>query len=610
MSLDKLSAGNGVLPTVTPVKHRYVWRDHIVVKLVCLLIAACALNQWTNELGLRSHVLPERSTDAVFDWTSVVPSVDIEWKPCFSKFMCARLILPLDYLSPPGVGPNVTIALQMLPASDEGIPRGTILINPGGPGASGTELVMVAGKQISRIVGGSFNILGFDPRGIGASTPPAQCFHSDSQRKIWELQAGDRLLNLTDGSVNLALARERTVGAMCKAALGGNGREDPNGTVDEWGAGRFMSTASVGTDMLRIVEKLGEDNLKYWGFSYGSILGQYFAAMYPDKIGRLIIDGVYDGYNYRNTSWNTNLMDTDAVWESFFIFCHRAGPAKCALYMPSATQIRNRVLAIMDQVTEGPLAVPFAGSGPLVVTRKALQNFAFQAFHNPIEQFPLFADTLLAVEQINRTMPAALSSKLGGGFECSCEQEYSLPVETEALGVVMCGDGEPIAYTPEGYRKWFTDLSASSPFAAPIWGLEYLCCAGWQIRPKWRYMGPFAAEKTSHPILVISPMYDPVCPLADARAVRSRYGGAGLLVQNSFGHCSLSAPSLCTAKYIREYFINGTLPEEGTICEVDELPFVGPFGGETDKLMGVSDEDKSLLDALRGLAKTAPISGF
>ncbi|EPT01002.1 hypothetical protein FOMPIDRAFT_15813, partial [Fomitopsis schrenkii] len=73
---------------------------------------------------------------------------------------------------------------------------------------------------------------------------------------------------------------------------------------------------------------------------------------------------------------------------------------------------------------------------------------------------------------------------------------------------------------------------------------------------------------TTHPLLIVSPRYDTVCPLSDAERVHERYS-SGLLVQNSYGHCSLAAPSLCTAKYVREYFEDGTLPEEGTVCEVD-----------------------------------------
>lgn len=329
--------------------------------------------------------------------------------------------------------------------------------------------------------------------------------------------------------------------------------------------------------------------------------------MYPDKVERVIIDGVFDGYNYRNTSWNSNLVDTDAVWDSFNTFCTQAGPKNCPLYEPTADAVKSRVQAIFDGLAEEPRAIPFAPGGPMVLTEKTVHNYAFRQAYNPTTAYPILANTLLAIEQDNQTALADMAKTLGGGVECKCEQSPPWLMETEAFYAIACGDGEPITYSPEGYREWFTELSATSSFAAPIWGVEYLRCSEWRIRPKWRYMGPLAAENTSHPILVLSPMYDTVCPLSDARRVHARYGGSGLLIQNSYGHCSISAPSLCTAKHLRAYFEDGTLPEDGTVCEVDELPFIGKVDGEAFDAM--STEDKELLESLRSLAEEVPTFG-
>lgn len=510
--------------------------------------------------------------------------------------------------------------MQLLPAEDQANVRGTILVNPGGPGGAGTDLVQRKGRKIRRVTGGSFNILGFDPRGTGASTPSAQCFDSVSQSKIWTVQAGHHALNLNDDSVPLARAREIALGRRCEGALGGIGKEDANGTAQEWGAARFMSTASVATDMLQITEKLGEDKLKYWGFvsashdltssvthtmpwqSYGTILGQFFSAMYPDRVGRVVIDGVFDGHNYRNTSGNSNLVDTDAVWASLPTFCHRAGPSKCLLYRDTPTAIEARIEAIMESIRKQPLAVPFAPSGPYVITYKALHYNAFRAAYNPLTMFPVLVRTLVAIEQNDQTALEGLEGAFGAGVKCQCNEPPPWLIDNDAFHAIACGDGEPMTYTDELYRTWFEDLQATSKFAAPYWGNMFLRCTEWLIRPKWRYTGPLAAQNTSHPLLLVSPRYDTVCPLSDAKRVHARYS-SGLLVQNSYGHCSLAAPSLCTAKYVRAYFEDGTLPEEGTVCEVDELPFIGAVHGEADAM---SVEDKELLDALRSLGEAIP----
>jgi len=226
---------------------------------------------------------------------------------------------------------------------------GTILVNPGGPGGSGTTFVGDLGGDFATVVGPEFDILGFDPRGTGATTPRAQCFASESQAKIWDLQDGPPL-NATDESIPLAQSRQKAMAELCLKTMGGNGKEKLNGKVEEWGPGRFMTTASVATDMLRIVEKLGQEKLQYWGFvryimvtdffcslapwkqSYGSVLGQYFAVMYPSRVGQLVIDGVVDANDYSAGEWYLNLDDTDTVLLSFFEFCHHTGLSKCPLY--------------------------------------------------------------------------------------------------------------------------------------------------------------------------------------------------------------------------------------------------------------------------------------
>jgi hypothetical protein len=94
-----------------------------------------------------------------------------------------------------------------------------------------------------------------------------------------------------------------------------------------------------------------------------------------------------------------------------------------------------------------------------------------------------------------------------------------------------------------------------------------------------------------------------VCPLGHALAVQERYPGSRLLIQDSYGHCALlAAPSRCTAKHLRAFFVEGILPASGTVCEVDELPFVGEVGGK----VGLSDEDAELLEALKAGARKVP----
>ena len=166
---------------------------------------------------------------------------------------CARLLLPLDYDTPEG--PATAIAIRMIPVQDHANYRGTIFLNPGGPGGSGVGLIDRRGKNISRIVGPAYDVLSFDPRGIGYTTPLASCFDSKAQRDIWASQEGHRLMNASDGSVAIYRARAKMLGERCAHRIGG-----------EWGIGRFAGTAYVARDMLEMTQKLGQPKLQYWGF--------------------------------------------------------------------------------------------------------------------------------------------------------------------------------------------------------------------------------------------------------------------------------------------------------------------------------------------------------
>ncbi|RPD54165.1 alpha/beta-hydrolase [Lentinus tigrinus ALCF2SS1-6] len=487
--------------------------------------------------------------------------------------------------------------MRLVPAKSRGTPdyRGTVLVNPGGPGDSGTFLIAQAGEKLARVVGDSFDVLGFDPRGTGASTPNADCFTMPRQRDMWQTSIGHRFINTSDETAEFFRTRVEVVGARCEEYIGGEG-----------GIGRFMSTASTATDMVKISEKLGQEKVMYWGFSYGSVLGQYFSAMYPEKVGRVIIDGVFDSHNYRAALWNSNLYDFEKVVESLFTYCHQAGPLQCPLYESTPDKIRARYFAVLDAVAHKPVAVPLAES-PMVVTRRDLVWQLFAATYRPLLRYNAVVDVIRAIETGNQTGLVALAPKISQPAQCDCAaDQHPWNSENEAFSAIACGDGEEHPYDAETYRKYYEDMVAESPHGGPIWAIHYLQCAGWRIRPKWRYMGPLAANATASPLLLIAPRFDPVCPLRDALVVRERYPGAGLLVQNSHGHCTLAAPSLCTAKHIQAYLKEGTLPEEGAVCEADELPFIGAVRD----VSALSVEDRDLLDAMRGLAEVVPMFGF
>ena len=244
-----------------------------------------------------------------------------------------------------------------------------------------------------------------------------------------------------------------------------------------------------------------------------------------------------------------------------------------------------------------------------MITHKALlQQLFFQGAYAPLRSFSLIVDTIRAIETGNTSALTALAPSILSTPECKCKDlpDTSIHMDTEATFAIACGDGDPLAWDLESYKAYYKTLESASQLMAPLWGNYWLQCAEWTIRANWRWTGPLEARNTSHPLLVLSTRYDPVTPLPDARVVQERFASAGLLVQDSVGHCSLSSPSVCTAKHVRRYFEDEVLPEEGTTCGVDELPLIGKVESEGNTLEA---DDAELLVALKSLSDVFPLYG-
>jgi pimeloyl-ACP methyl ester carboxylesterase len=295
----------------------------------------------------------------------------------------------------------------------------------------------------------------------------------------------------------------------------------------------------------------------------------------------------------------------ETVLDSFATFCHQAGPLKCKVYEPTVLGIQTRLTAARRSLATSPIPVPFSDKGPFLLTEPLLANRLFWAAYSPLSTFPLVANTIIAIEARNASEIAASFSQQAS-YECDCKRPQISWQRTDmmhAFHAIACSDAPPIPFDQTEFENHLANLTAISPLAGPFWAGLRLGCTQWPIRAKWRYDGPLEANETSHPILVLSPSFDPVCPISDARRVQGRYKGSRLLEQHSYGHCTIAAPSLCTALRLREYFVNGTLPEEGTVCEPDILPFEGAIA------QALSVEDQELLKALEDLSAMTPQFG-
>jgi len=436
----------------------------------------------------------------------ITPNRDLIWSPCFTDFQCARLDVPLDWLDPSDDS-RVILAIIKLPAADLTDYKGPVFTNPGGPGGSGVYALKNRGRLLQKVVGTNHDIISFDPRGIGATTPLVDCWSSKLRRDVWSMQDVG-VIDSHPGVLYDAYARSIALSRLCIAAIGQNETGKENEILS------FVSTASVARDMLEIMNKGGREKLRYWGFSYGTVLGGTFAAMYPNKIDRMVNDGksipkCIDSYlqclgNVDYSEWSTNihrnfLHDSDKIMAAFYHLCHKAGVSACAFYSSSPSLIKERLQTVLENLKKHPIIVSpldeITGL-PEIITYSSLQRLISASLYRPILLFPFLAQVLASLEAGDGLPFLDVASTFGmhSEFSCNCEASGVTPIlevegNDDASIAIQCADGGEMIETAEEFEEYANYLMGQGKSAGAVNALFRMACAGWTSTAKWRFTG-------------------------------------------------------------------------------------------------------------------------
>ncbi len=568
-----------------------------------------------------------------FSWDNITPTKELKYHKCYGTFDCARLEVLLDWSN--ASNPNtVAIAITRLPAVvDVTDPSfgGTIVINPGGPSGSGVTTVLWGGKSLQNVVDSDkhFEILSFDPRGVYFTTPGLNCFQDGGVRRdTYLLAAGAGSLESNEFAVDTMWGITKSIGLSCAQAADG---EFPDGSRIQ----QFVSTALVAQDMIAIIDQVdahrrkesnakekhsnqqttlhaeldeGPALLNYWGLSYGSYLGNTFASMFPNRIGRMILDGVVDAPDYAATGWTTNLQDNNKTWAKFFEYCFEAGD-RCLLSdssIRSPTDMQDKVEGFLAELEHNPMPLVENGNA-YILTYLSLKTIIHLHLYQPIQLWPQlaliiralmerntsraisalkFSETIFTTSDASRhfrpSLPQAPPSCALSAFDRTLPTGY--PWMQEAAVSILCGDGDPINNrTKETFTEYLHLLQSQSPIVGSIWADITLSCIHWQpsARPSEqnRFTGPFRSnlsdyDERASPILFIGNTADPVTPVRNAIKMAKEHEGSVVLTQDMPGHCAGSSnPSVCTFGIVKAFYANGTLPEEGRVCEAALKPW-------------------------------------
>ncbi|CAE6465220.1 unnamed protein product [Rhizoctonia solani] len=514
---------------------------------------------------------------------------------------CSWFEVPLDWADH-GAG-KAKLAVARYKATKQ--PKlGTLFINPGGPGGSGVDTILSSNAEtISEIAGGQYDIVSWDPRGIGFTVPRADCFKTGTEENaFWEgtiPRAGlEARGNFTD---------QRDLDAFYEQV------DEVDLLLDELGKRciayspntfQYIGTAAGVRDMVAMHDALEGSSkpIDYWGLSYGTVIGIYFVNMFPDRVGRVVLDGVVDPEYWANRPahemWRIKPESTDEAFTGFASACAAAGPSGCALAAKGATPdsirqlVRNMIDAAYDYKREvGPgaeidsadirMALYQGMYTPTKWPQLAEQGAAFVNFFHNISLLP---------SSTKRSIPAPM-------FDIKRRQTANNgtttndPAPDYAFQGVTCADAVDAGnVTTKDVFDFLVKVTREvSQMFGPMWGDGGLYCHRWPVRAVERYTGPWN-KKLANPILVIGNEADPVTPYISAKKVADALGDSAILIeQDDYGHLSLAMHSSCTASALQDYFLHNKLPSQDKLCGTDQQLFPGP--GVTKSTLSKVDSD-------------------
>ncbi len=453
---------------------------------------------------------------------------DLEWGACQGG-ECATLEVPVDYAAP--TGETIEIAVFRAAAKSRGKRLGSLVVNPGGPGGSGVQYAQAADFIVSRQIRDRFDIVGFDPRGVGQSAP-VDCV---SDEALDDFLGEDPTPD--DASEEQAL--------LDAGAAFGKGCEEKTGALL-----RHVSTQDAARDMDVLRSALGDAKLTYLGKSYGTFLGATYAELFPERSGRLVLDGVVapdltgeevtigqaEGFDTATKAWAQSCLDD----------------GDCPLGS-TQDEVVQTVLDELEALDENPVD----GAGGLTLTEGWATLGVARAMYDE-GMWSMLTDAIVALRSGDGEPLGQLALDYA---DRNPDGRYTSNL-MEAIYAVNCLDRPE-----EGTLADFRALEDRAEQAAPIWGRSLawggLACTEWPAEAKDQPRT--IAAKGADPILVVGTTRDPATPYAWAQRLHEQLDDSALITHDGDGHTAYFRQNSCVDKAVDAYWLTGALPDGGAL---------------------------------------------
>ena len=489
---------------------------------------------------------------------------DLTWTDCTddatgTAFQCATVTVPLDYDNPQGK--TITVALKKLPSTSSS-PRGSVFLNPGGPGGSGISLIesqaeLYKSGDLSEVLA-NYDVIGFDPRGVGQSTP-ITCWTPEDVQAILAGQAEVPFSPLTPGSAADIVTQGSREAAACEEHT-----EVPE-ILDH------ADTRSVARDMDVMRALVGDKDLNYLGYSYGTYLGAVYTELFPDNIGRVVLDSAMDP-----TMARQDPMEGDAAaGEQSLRTYIESQQGQAGFPLSGTTDAAVAQLAtFLDGLDADPLTV--SGSGTPLNRAKAVDAISKLVTTSP-DKWPLLTEGLTQAMNAHDGSALKANADAVSGNSAPPTTEKQVVEQLQGLKVFSanrCLDfpdaGNESSWDAElaSYRRDYPVFHSSLPQMNAF-------CHGWGHTSKTKAVD--VDVEATNPVLVVGILHDPNTPYPWSQAMVSRIRNSHLLSVDMYGH-GATGRNACTSAKVSDFLVNGTLPSGGEVCAADPEPQAG--GGE------------------------------
>ncbi|MEV0013437.1 alpha/beta hydrolase [Streptomyces tendae] len=462
----------------------------------------------------------------------------LAWRDCgVPGFQCATMKAPLDYAKP-GEG-DVRLAVARKKATGPGKRLGSLLVNPGGPGGSAIGyLQQYAGIGYPAKVRARYDMVAVDPRGV-ARSEPVECLDGPEMDAYTQTDVTPDDAGETDELVDAYKEFAEGCGADAPKLL------------------RHVSTVEAARDMDVLRAVLGDEKLTYVGASYGTFLGATYAGLFPDRTGRLVLDGAMDP---SLPARRLNLEQTEGfetAFQSFAKDCVRQPDCPLGDKNTAPDQVGKNLKSFFDDLDAKPL--PAGDADGRKLTESLATTGVIAAMYDEG-----------AWQQLRESLTSAIKEKDGAGLLILSDSYY----EREADGgysnlmfanaAVNCLDLPAAFSSPDEVRDALPEFEKASPVFGEGLAWSSLNCAYWPVKPTGEPHRIEAAGAT--PIVVVGTTRDPATPYRWAEALSDQLASGHLLTYEGDGHTAYGRGSTCIDSAINTYLLRGTAPEDGKRC--------------------------------------------